>query len=80
MKARPDTAPFFPSIFQQHLVGVLNDPDVFLTELLPVKRQQPVGDLGKAREFGLFVNVLLPIFFLEEVLGKRKKKKPKNKK
>lgn len=34
-----------------------------------------MGDLRKAREFGLFVNILLPIFFLKVVLEKEKKEK-----
>lgn len=34
-----------------------------------------MGDLRKAREFGLFVNILLPIFFLKVVLEKEKEKK-----
>lgn len=64
----PTTLHYLPPLCPQHLVRILNDPDVFLSELLPVQRQQSLRDLREAREFGLFVNVLLPVFFLKEVL------------
>lgn len=71
---RPTTSIIISSLFSnKHLVGVLNDPDVFLSELVPVKCQQPLRDLRKAGEFRLFVYVLLPVLLLKEVLQKKKK-------
>lgn len=58
----------------RHPARVLNDLDVFLTELVGVELEEPLGDLRQRGELWLLVDVLFSILILKEALRKRGRK------
>ena len=57
-----------------HPPRVLDHFHIFLSKLLGVQLQQPLGDLRQRSELGFFVNVLLAVFVLKESLRTGNKK------
>lgn len=57
-----------------HPARVLDDLDVFLTKLVGVELEEPLGDLRQRGELRLLVDVLFSILVLKEALQKRGRK------